>query len=596
MASQLSIVAIGEHISALKQLVPTDASIDHILNFKQAKKRFRQGETDLIFIFVSNSVEEDQALKILDYVRKGIGDYKLNVTLVEINDYKIYNKNEIFRAKADDIFSIESEDIDLIKLKIAQLISRTKASKEQLNQSKNQTRLLSSVNQFSQFQTNITDLVVNFSESLAEFCCSSFSVIIKKERNDHLIKKVVNGNLAKFDQLLEEKIDPLFFQLTQKAFDDRIPQVELNIPKEIKSLIEEFTQIELGACLLFPLSVYSNIHSIVLCFIADDQLSNVSIKNVSVMKEASAQLRVLLERRCAESQLKAQYRRLKETLTELQATKEQLVHTEKMATMGQFAAGIAHEINNPLAFVIGNFTSMDEYVTTMLKMLELHDNLVQSIDASHDSKVVEIKGNITQFYEEAEVDFLFDDVKAIVNESRDGLLRVRDIISDLNSFSRKETIEKSDFDLPSLIKETLRLLKYEINPEINIESHYDHVDLIYAHRGFLQQVLTNILRNAAHALAEKLSEGEICKIGLHASIANECLTITVNDNGKGIALKDQKRIFDPFFTTKDVGQGVGLGLSVSKNLLEKMGGSLSLKSQPDKYTEFTISLPYKRPE
>ena len=148
----------------------------------------------------------------------------------------------------------------------------------------------------------------------------------------------------------------------------------------LQTRLEAETGKQIEAILSFPLVVYDQVIQSVVCLIDKAQMRNVSVQQIDIMKEASLQLRILIERRVAENKLKSQFQRLKNALQELQVTKDQLVHSEKMAAVGKLAAGIAHEINNPLSYVLGNLEPLDEYVETIVKLLGLHDELLKNLD------------------------------------------------------------------------------------------------------------------------------------------------------------------------------------------------------------------------
>lgn len=276
------------------------------------------------------------------------------------------------------------------------------------------------------------------------------------------------------------------------------------------------------------------------------------------------------------------------SVQELQTTKEQLVHSDKMAAVGKLAAGIAHEINNPLSYVLGNLEPLDDYIKTISKLLSMHEELLGQLGESTSESSNSLKQQIVQEQEEEDLDFVLEDIKAIVDNSKDGLLRVKDIINDLSSFSRQQPLELQAFCLTDLLEETVRLMKFELSEGIKIQIVSKEFIEIEAQRGFTQQILTNLVKNSIHALQDAAIEGG--KISLSYELTEKRVNISVEDNGPGIPEEIQKSIFTPFFTTKGIGKGTGLGLSISYNLAKKMDGLLSLTSEVGK-TKFVLSLP-----
>ncbi|MFY0700047.1 MAG: GHKL domain-containing protein [Bermanella sp.] len=367
----------------------------------------------------------------------------------------------------------------------------------------------------------------------------------------------------------------------------KAPKIEL-LPENLESMkIFSIINKKIGGYIVFPISIYNNNIASIVCFIAEEDLDNTSTTQLNIMRDTSNQLQVILERRFSESKLASQYQRLKETLSELKNTQDQLLHSEKMASVGQMAAGIAHEINNPLAFVIGNFGSLEEYVSTIINMLNLHDQFVASLDKSSDS---ELFNRVSEMKKESDIDFIINDVKAVVDDSRAGLLRVRDIISDLSSFSRKEALEITTFSVESMVEETLKLLKYEIKDDVTMTHKVDISKSFTSHRGFIQQILTNLLKNANHALEDQ-ADNNNKKIDLSVNQTGDNIIFSISDNGPGIPDTIKNQIFDPFYTTKEIGKGTGLGLSVSYNLAKKLKGELMLNTSGTAMTQFKLVLP-----
>lgn len=289
----------------------------------------------------------------------------------------------------------------------------------------------------------------------------------------------------------------------------------------------------------------------------------------------------LLESKC---KLKAKNTRLKQTLNKLQQTQTQLIQNEKMASLGQMVAGIAHEINNPICFIDGNIVYADQYASDLLHLLELYRK-------HYPEPVPEIKDEI----ETIDLDFLATDFPKLLKSMKEGANRIRQIVISLRNFSRLDEAEIKQVHIDEGIDSTLLILQHRLkkglqHQEIQVEKNYGELPLIECYAGALNQVFFHILNNAIDVLE---SQPQPRKITISTEIeTRESIIIRIADNGCGIPETIQKRIFDPFFTTKPIGAGKGLGLSISHSIIiDKHGGKLTCNSTVGKGTEFAIALP-----
>lgn len=270
----------------------------------------------------------------------------------------------------------------------------------------------------------------------------------------------------------------------------------------------------------------------------------------------------------------------------LEKTQVQLIQSEKMATLGQLAAGVAHEINNPIGFIKSNLCSLSEYIEIFLSQFKKYKNLLSFL---HDPK--QIKTLIAQIQDEEEKEnlpFILNDISQLLEESIEGSERVSQIVSNLKSFSRIDESETKEFDLNEGIQSTLRLLHNEIKYKCKVETKLNPLPKILCASGQLNQVFMNLIVNAIQACDEK---GEIY---IQSSHLRDHVEIKVSDNGVGIPKHALPNIFDPFFTTKPVGEGTGLGLSLSYGIIQEHNGEIKVKSQEGKGTEFTVRIPIVR--
>lgn len=263
-----------------------------------------------------------------------------------------------------------------------------------------------------------------------------------------------------------------------------------------------------------------------------------------------------------------------------------LVQTEKMAAIGHLAAGVAHEINNPIGYIFANFGVLEEYVERLFRILTAYEEAEPALlGTAHAEKLRAIR-------EAVEIDYLKEDIPALMTESREGIVRVRKIVQDLKDFSRASSSQEWTWaNIHQGLDSTLNIVNNEIKYKAEVVREYGDVPEIECLPGELNQVFLNLLMNAADAVDKP---GGCIKLSTGASA--ESVWIAVEDNGSGIAPEVIGRVFDPFFTTKPIGKGTGLGLSLSYGIVQKHGGTIVAESTPGERTCFTVTLPIEQPE
>ncbi len=277
---------------------------------------------------------------------------------------------------------------------------------------------------------------------------------------------------------------------------------------------------------------------------------------------------------------------LENAFEELQRTQMQLLQTEKMCSLGQLVAGIAHEINNPVNFIYNNLNFVCEYIEEILALLELYQQHYPNpnIEIQQKTKVIDLE-------------FIKEDLPKMLSSMKLGTDRIYEIILSLRNFSRSDQKERQSVDINKILDSVVLILQHRIKPNggkpgITIIKEYGDLPPVTCYPGQLNQVFMNLIANAVDALEESLVDnGQIC-IRTQVINDNSHILIQITDNGSGISHELQQQIFNPFFTTKPVGKGTGLGLSISHEIIaQKHGGNLKCISEPEKGTEFWIELP-----
>ena len=271
---------------------------------------------------------------------------------------------------------------------------------------------------------------------------------------------------------------------------------------------------------------------------------------------------------------------------EIKETQAMMVHSEKMRSLGELVAGIAHEINNPVNFIHGNIMILDKYVKDMFSLIDLYIANENSIPEDEMKKISKKKADI-------DIDFIRDDVKDLIKSCVEGTERTKNIVLDLKNFSRMEEMVLTQFNIPKEIDTTLNILNNKYKNRITVIKDYEqNVPKIEAYGGQLNQVFMNILDNAQYAIK---GEGTVT---ISVKQEGENVVIKFSDTGEGIKKEDIRKVFEPFFTTKPVGQGTGLGMSITYRVIKNHNGEIFIDSEVGKGTTFTIKLPinYKKQE
>lgn len=282
-----------------------------------------------------------------------------------------------------------------------------------------------------------------------------------------------------------------------------------------------------------------------------------------------------------ENKVQERTQELENANKELKSTQVMMVHSEKMRSLGELVAGITHEINNPINFIHGNMTHLQNYSKALIELIDLYESM--EVDLSEDKKQ-ELKA----LKDKIELSFIKDDLPMLIKSCKEGTERTKNIILDLKNFSRLDEMVVNSIDLPKEIDTTLNILSNKMKGKVEIIKEYEHdIPLVEGYGGQLNQVFMNILDNACYAIKEKGN------IYIRLKKTQKDVIMEFEDTGCGMNKEQAEKIFDPFFTTKPVGSGTGLGMSISYKVIQKHNGAISVDSVEGKGTTFKIQIPIK---
>ncbi|WP_398344914.1 MULTISPECIES: sensor histidine kinase [Nostocales] len=384
------------------------------------------------------------------------------------------------------------------------------------------------------------------------------------------------------------------YEMQKQIYADGVTQRNHNISLSLQQKITKYRQRMFWAFLVSMISLFILIPTWLLVLNLLQKYLTAKKISQAALEEANSNLEIQVATRT--EKLNQKNIQLQRTLQELQQTQVQLIQSEKMSSLGQLVAGVAHEINNPINFISGNLIHFKQYTQQLLTLI----NLYQQQGFSHPK--------IDKFIDEIDFNFIIEDVSKIIASMEVGANRIRKIVLNLRNFSRLDEAEIKSVDIHEGINSTLLILQHHLKgkhpqQEIIIIKNYGHLPFIECYAGGLNQVFMNILINAIDALREQ--EREYLKgvvnnyrnsITIHTKMKDKkYVIISIQDSGIGITEEIKNRIFDFFFTTKPVGKGTGLGLSISYQIIvDKHRGKIKCISAPGEGTEFVIEIPIKQ--
>jgi two-component system NtrC family sensor kinase len=279
-------------------------------------------------------------------------------------------------------------------------------------------------------------------------------------------------------------------------------------------------------------------------------------------------------------------------LSEIKQLQRQVLQAEKMASIGQLAAGVAHEINNPMGFVHANLFQMAEYAADLRRVFaELHE-LRRALARGGPAEAREAAARLDAVAEEVQLDHLVEDLAKAIRESQEGSERIRHIVQDLRDFSHVDTAERVLADVNQCLDSTANIVWPMLKHLVVLEKEYQQIPCVFCYPMQLKQVFMNLLVNAFQAIEERLAgTGGTGRVRLRTELRDGGVVVTVSDSGIGIPPENLGRIFDPFFTTKKVGAGTGLGLSTSYSIVSRHGGTIAVESEVGRGSTFRVMLP-----
>ncbi len=387
-------------------------------------------------------------------------------------------------------------------------------------------------------------------------------------------------------QLAQALLSSSEYEMEKQKYADGVNKRNITIAQQIQKKITDYRQQLFWSSCIAIASLVMLIPSWILVLrILQEYVKGRKIAQIA-LEETNQKLESRVQERTQE--LSNKNSQLQLTLKTLQNTQLQLIQTEKMSSLGEMIAGIAHEINNPISFVEGNVNYAEEYIQNLLKLLQLYQQYYP-----------EPPQLIQAHIEDIELDFLQDDLIKLLNSMKVGTQRISKIVRSLRNFSRLDEAEFKIVDIHEGIDNTLMILQHRLKnksnfPDISIVKEYGKFSDVECYPSQLNQVFMNILANAIDALEDgyKASNLQLPTIRINTQIIDKWVTIRIIDNGCGIPEDIRLKLFDPFFTTKEIGKGTGLGLSISYQIVvEKHYGKLSCQSSLGNGTEFIIEIP-----
>jgi signal transduction histidine kinase/ActR/RegA family two-component response regulator len=352
-----------------------------------------------------------------------------------------------------------------------------------------------------------------------------------------------------------------------------------NKPIQVELLVEDILWEGQNASLISARDVTERKHS-------QDLLEQRVVERTKELKVVNRSLiEEIVKHKKTMDQLRESTKDLQNAHEKLKDNQAQLLQTEKMASIGQLAAGVAHEINNPMAFVMSNLGTLKEYIKTFKQISKLSTELCNKLEGKANEESLELASQLETIGKNQDLGYISEDVDDLLNETQEGTERVKEIVLNLKSFARIDEAEVKDADINEGILSALKMVHNELKYHCEIKTELGDIPIIQCYPGQLNQVFLNMLINASQAIKDRGT------VTLSTTKTPTHILISIKDTGCGIPEELLSKLYDPFFTTKEVGQGTGLGLSISHGIILKHGGKIEVESKVGEGTCFTIFLP-----
>lgn len=521
------------------------------------------------------------------------GDESLGIKppVLPTDDYKklqddlefLYSEMEINASNLLDLnFTTNRSDIDFLSLRgsIETLINTVRRYQRGVDDI---TNFLVEDSQFHKTGLNLAEKVVFgiFFGLLMMQAFFIFRPLVKLAGDNYLTANKAFVKIKKSEEELKvnyqkQKIINKKLYLSRKQLEENNARLQDSESKLLKSSEE---QIKINEQLISAQSELNEAYKRL-------QSSDAEIRELADKQLQDNEKLFLAEKKIKETLKKEQKSKeeLNKAINSLKSTQSQLVHSEKMASLGQLTAGIAHEINNPINFISSGMISIKMSTESLKEIVEEYSRLDEE-----GADLTEVIENIRELKEDHEFEEMMEEIDELIKDVNYGVTRTIEIVKGLRVFSRLDEEQVKTANVNENIDATLTLLRNKTKNKIKISKFYDDkMNDIECYPGQLNQVFMNILNNAVQAMPDEKKDGEIT---IYTEEADNSIVVRIKDNGVGIPDEIKNRIWEPFFTTKAVGEGTGLGMSITYGIVEKHGGKIELSSEVGNGTEFAITLP-----
>jgi len=455
-----------------------------------------------------------------------------------------------------------------------------------------QNALLLSIAEYSKQELSILDFFSHFCDDVLRQCkwiAYAFDCFLNNE-DDEAFRS--DWCFSSTHSISEQLVEELRGHEAKTLLDDIAVSVihngeaiSINNLLEItSSKLSRLLQVN-SVCQVFAFPILTNRHSAgILYFLASHECDS-DKSFIRIIETALEQLGLLIKYQTQHEALERNYSQLRNTVSELRETQSQLIQSEKLVSIGQLSAGIAHEINNPIGFIKNNLTCLGQYTHDIEDLFLKYRSLCEASSEIKPETINKILQEIKIYEEKHNIEYILGDVKDLVEESMQGILRVITITQGLNNFSRKSSESLSPCGINDCINEALTIASNELKYKIQLHESYRCDATVFANEGQIIQVILNIIMNAVQSITDT---GDIY---ISTALDDNRVIIKIRDTGCGIPEQIIESIFNPFFTTKPIGDGTGLGLSISYGIIASHGGCITVDSEEGNGTEFMIWLP-----